>query len=233
MPTPPMTRKVVVTATASEGPMPACHRIGGACDSTLDPGRHSTIPPATAPSSGAGACRTVSGVEITPDTKDWTWVLSRPCPECGFDTAGFAREQVATLLRDNATAWQRVLADTQGARIRPRPEVWSPLEYGCHVRDVFRLYEFRLTLMLTEDDPLYANWDQDETAIAERYGEQDPASVRAEILEAAEILAAAFDDVHGDQWERTGRRSDGARFTVESFARYFIHDPIHHLNDAT
>ncbi|HEY5013683.1 MAG TPA: DinB family protein, partial [Acidimicrobiia bacterium] len=31
---------------------------------------------------------------ITPDTKDWTWVLERPCPECGFDASAFAREQV-------------------------------------------------------------------------------------------------------------------------------------------
>ena len=26
-------------------------------------------------------------------------------------------------------------------------------------------------------------------------------------------------------------RSDGARFTVDSFARYFIHDLIHHVHD--
>ena len=24
-------------------------------------------------------------MSITPDTKDWTWVLERPCPECGFE----------------------------------------------------------------------------------------------------------------------------------------------------
>src|SRR4051794_791858 len=24
---------------------------------------------------------------VEPDTKDWTWVLDRPCPECGFDPA--------------------------------------------------------------------------------------------------------------------------------------------------
>ena len=24
---------------------------------------------------------------IEPDTKDWTWVLERACPECGFDAA--------------------------------------------------------------------------------------------------------------------------------------------------
>ena len=33
--------------------------------------------------------------------------------------------------------------------------------------------------------------------------------------------------------QRTGRRSDGAHFTVETFARYFIHDPVHHLYDVT
>ncbi len=37
--------------------------------------------------------------------------------------------------------------------------------------------------------------------------------------------------VRGDQWERPGRRSDGASFTVETFARYMIHDPVHHLWD--
>ena len=31
---------------------------------------------------------------ITPDTKDWTWVLQRPCPECGFNTQGFPVEAV-------------------------------------------------------------------------------------------------------------------------------------------
>jgi hypothetical protein len=31
--------------------------------------------------------------------------------------------------------------------------------------------------------------------------------------------------------ERTGDRSDGSSFTVESFARYFLHDPVHHVAD--
>jgi len=30
-----------------------------------------------------------------------------------------------------------------------------------------------------------------------------------------------------------GRRSDGAVFTVASFARYMVHDPVHHLYDVT
>jgi hypothetical protein len=31
---------------------------------------------------------------IVPDTKDWTWVLERPCPECGFDASGVRRDEV-------------------------------------------------------------------------------------------------------------------------------------------
>jgi hypothetical protein len=173
-------------------------------------------------------------VTIVPDSKDWTWVLRRPCPECGLDTSTFAREDVPALLRANTAGWRDLLArPEQELRARPRPDKWSPLEYACHVRDVNRLYAYRLSLMLTQDDPAYPNWDQDETAVAERYGEQDPAVVSGELVEAGDRLAAAFEGVRGDQWERTGNRSDGARFTVETFARYFIHDPVHHLWDVT
>ena len=55
--------------------------------------------------------------------------------------------------------------------------------------------------------------------------------VATEIVMAGNRLADAFDAVTGDQWARTGVRSDGVAFTVDTFGRYFIHDPIHHLVD--
>ena len=87
--------------------------------------------------------------------------------------------------------------------------------------------------MLSQDDPLFPNWDQDETAVADRYAEQDPATVARELRESAQAIAGRFAGVTGAQWQRTGNRSDGASFTVETFARYFIHDPVHHLYDVT
>lgn len=167
-------------------------------------------------------------VPITPDTKDWTWVLERTCPECGFDVTSFPKERVGEMVRANAAEWPRVL-DHPKVRERPSDDRWSALEYACHVRDVFRLYDRRLQMMLEQDDPHYANWDQDDAASG--YAGEDPQRVAEEIVIAGDALAARFDSVHGDQWERTGTRSDGARFTVESFARYFIHDPIHHIHD--
>lgn len=123
---------------------------------------------------------------IALDSKDWTWVLSRPCPECGLDTRAVRREQIAVRLRENAAAWPAVLARPD-VRDRPDPGTWSPLEYGGHVRDVFVLYDSR--------------------------------------------LADRLDGVETDGWSRSGRRSDGASFTVETFARYLLHDPVHHLWD--
>jgi hypothetical protein len=173
-------------------------------------------------------------MSIVPDDKDWTWVLSRRCAECGFDASTFASSQVAALLRTNAAAWVDILATpSDDLRRRPRDETWSTLEYACHVRDVHLLYRLRLGLMLTEENPLYPNWDQDATALEDDYGAQDPAAVSAQLLGAAEALADAFDGVDGSQWERKGRRSDGAEFTVDSFSRYLVHDPVHHLFDVT
>jgi hypothetical protein len=169
---------------------------------------------------------------ITPDTKNWTWVIERPCPECGFDASTFEATDVPDLLRANVAAWPAVLTRPD-VRTRPDDATWSPLEYAAHVRDVFRLYDYRLGLMLSEDDPLYPNWDQDETAIADRYNEQDPAVVSAELVAAGEAVAASFAAVRGDQWQRTGRRGDGVAFTVESLSKYFVHDPTHHLWDVT
>lgn len=169
---------------------------------------------------------------ITPDTKDWTWVLTRPCPECGLDAGSVAAADLPAMIRANAAAWRAPLASPEAAR-RPRPDKWSPLEYGCHVRDVFRLFDYRLSLMLTEDNPLFPNWDQDETAVSDRYSEQDPGVVTTDLLSAAETLATSFAGVTGAQWSRPGRRSDGASFTVQTFGRYLIHDPVHHLYDVT
>ncbi|HAS08950.1 MAG TPA: methyltransferase type 12 [Acidimicrobiaceae bacterium] len=167
---------------------------------------------------------------IVPDDKDWTWVLERPCPECGFDARSIDVTEVGDLIRTNASAWQRVLAAPDAGH-RPSPDRWSPLEYACHVRDVFRLFAERLDLMLTQDGPHYANWDQDATAVEDDYASQSPVAVAVELTRAGAALADRFDAVEGEQWERTGHRSDGAEFTVDTFARYFMHDPVHHLWD--
>jgi SAM-dependent methyltransferase len=167
---------------------------------------------------------------IEPDTKDWTWVLDRPCPDCGFDAGAYTGADLPGSIETNAAGFTRVLAE-EGATERPDGQTWSPLEYACHVRDVNRLFAQRARLMLDEDDPRFANWDQDETALEERYDLQDPVQVAHELAEAAADAAAVYAGVEGDQWQRAGLRSNGSAFTVDTLGRYHLHDLVHHLWD--
>jgi DinB superfamily len=166
------------------------------------------------------------------DDKDWTWVLERPCPECGF-VAGTPRPDIGTAVRSAA---ERVIAALArpDVRARPAPAVWSPLEYGCHVRDVLEICGGRLDLMLATENASgasFANWDQDATAVEKRYWESDPRQVATEIAAAADQIAARFDGVSGAEWEHVGHRSNGSVFTVETFGWYVLHDVVHHAHD--
>jgi hypothetical protein len=169
---------------------------------------------------------------IVPDDKDWTWVIERRCPDCRFDASACAATEVPSLVRANAVAWQALQADGSIRTGRPDDSTWSTLEYACHVRDVYLRYRVRIDLMLTEHDPLFPNWDQDASAVEDRYEDQGAAAVVDELTDAAEALAVQLDSVSGSGWERPGRRSDGAAFTVDTIARYMVHDTIHHVWDA-
>ncbi len=167
---------------------------------------------------------------IIPDSKNWTWTAERRCPECGFDASAIEADTVAARVRENAANWPAVLR-RDGVRVRPDEQTWSPLEYAAHVRDVHRVYAERLARFLAEDDPVFVNWDQDEAAETQRYNEQDPEEVADELVRSAEVAASGFDEVLTDDWTRTASRSDGATFTLDSFARYYLHDVVHHLWD--
>lgn len=169
---------------------------------------------------------------ITPDTKDWTWVLERPCAECGFDASIIRHGDIPDLILHSAADWRALMARPEPVlRKRPRDDMWSALEYACHVRDVYRIGNYRVCLMLDEDDPVFPNWDQDASAEDDRYSDQQPDTVLDELAVAASDLAARLSRVVDDEWLRPGQRSDGARFSVGSFAKYVVHDPMHHVYD--
>jgi hypothetical protein len=139
---------------------------------------------------------------------------------------------VADHIRTDAVDWVSRLSEPD-VRTRPKPTVWSTLEYGCHVRDVHRIFNDRVQLMLAEDEPRFPNWDQDETAIADDYAGQDPATVATELLDAAGIVADTYANVPTDGWSRRGLRSNGSEFSVATIAIYHLHDIAHHAYDVS
>jgi hypothetical protein len=167
---------------------------------------------------------------VPPDTRDWTFVITEGCEECGFIPQ--PPESTSDRLRATIPIWLEALA-AEGSSQRPAPTVWSTVEYGCHVRDACQTFRQRLERMLAEDDPLFANWDQDATAIERQYDRQDPTEVAQELALEMRAIAAAFETVQADQWDRPGRRSNGSIFTVGTLAIYFLHDIEHHVHDVS
>lgn len=168
-----------------------------------------------------------------PDTGDWTWVLTRPCPHCGFDADDVRHDGITEIVRDAGERYAAVLGRAD-VRTRPAPGVWSPLEYTCHARDVCDVMRGRLEQILAGDgvEPVhFANWDQDAAAIEGEYWRSGPEQVRPGVERAFEAAALAFDRPRREQWHWRGIRSNGSEFTAETLGKYFVHDLLHHLWD--
>jgi len=169
---------------------------------------------------------------ITPDDKDWTWVVREQCPDCGFDAGSIPLEGLPAVIEEATSGWTERLARAD-VHERPAPNTWSPLEYGAHVRDVLTVMRGRLHLMLENDDPGFDDWDQDAAALDGHYDQADPKAVAAQIVENQKLLAEDYAAVPADAANRTGLRSNGSRFTVLTLGQYAAHDLVHHAWDVS
>ena len=97
--------------------------------------------------------------------------------------------------------------------------------------DAIRTLDGRLALILAENDPVFPYWDQDASADDDRYDEQDPAVVVAELIAVEAAVADRLDAVTDEQWTRPGHRDDGVAFTVGGIAEYLVHETTHHAWD--
>jgi DinB superfamily len=188
---------------------------------------------------GVGTHRLASGpLPFRDDVRLFDFVgyrtLDEACRQCGF-TYAIGRAEITPWLRSDARAFVDKLAtfDDRSVRTRPEPEVWSPLEYACHVRDVLRVQTERVVLARREVDPVFVPMGRDERVVADRYNEQDPAAVARELLVAAETFATMLDGLDADGWARTGvyNYPEPALRTVEWIAIHTTHELLHHRND--
>jgi len=98
------------------------------------------------------------------------------CEECGFDDAGIERAEMLAAMPSLAAEHGQLLRAVPGVRLRAhtRPGSWSPLEYGCHVRDMLIVQRERVLRAQAERVPRFASMRRDERAIEEAYNVQDP-----------------------------------------------------------
>ena len=172
--------------------------------------------------------------DIEPDTKDWLWVLTRRCDECGFNASGPETDDFPALIEELAERI-RLALDRPGSHTRPTPHTWSVVEYGQHVADVCEVMRLRLESILDADGAVaeFDSWDADEAAAEKEYWRASGEVTSILLRERAEAAADSFAEPTGDQWTWPGRRGDGAEFTAETLGRYLLHELAHHAHDVS
>ena len=171
---------------------------------------------------------------------DGPWIVPGPgwvCPECGFDYDGCARADTSTLVRAFASQYRVPLERSLPGedlpallRVRPVAGGWSALEYACHARDCFWLYDERITTTVKHDRPTFERMQRDQLALDRDYNAQDPAAVLDELAKATQALGVELEWVPDGAWERVAER-DGVALSVEWMARNAVHEGRHHLLD--
>ncbi|HTL83585.1 MAG TPA: DinB family protein [Acidimicrobiia bacterium] len=156
------------------------------------------------------------------------------CQQCGF-YYGMTHAEILPWMRSDTDAFLAALAeyDDSTVRHRPAPDVWSPLEYACHVRDVLRVQRERVLQAQREDEPTFTPMRRDERVVEERYNEQDPKVVAVEIAEASAALIATLESLDDAGWVRTGiyNYPQPQPRTVEWIAVHTLHELLHHRTD--
>lgn len=156
------------------------------------------------------------------------------CAQCGFEydlataeSAGPAIvvgvSQVAGLLR----------AREPDLRHRPATDTWSPLEYGCHLRDVLLVQRERVLAARRVDTPSFEPMGRDERVDHDGYVGQDPGAVARQMTDAAAMFANVLARLDDTEWERgvvynypsTQERS------LRWVAVHTLHEVRHHLLD--
>jgi hypothetical protein len=158
------------------------------------------------------------------------------CAECGFNTPATPGE----LLRAIADAANRfcqavpneILAQAEVLRRRPRPGVWSALEYLVHTGDSVGWYEQRIRAVLAEPGARLEAFDWDAACEDRGYNDSDPSVALHSVTAASESLRDVLATLAATDWATVGvGSSDGGPRSVSVLAQRAAHEIQHHLLD--
>jgi hypothetical protein len=159
------------------------------------------------------------------------------CTECGFDPDDVRPRDIPTAVRSFGRRYRAPL--TRGlpgedlddvVRRSPGPGVWSALEYGAHIIDIFEVFDDRVRCALEGRDPddVEVDWEGRVAAAAPGL---DRVEVAERIADAADTLGTTLDEVHGDEWRLVGLTGRGRPVAVADLGRIVVHEGSHHLLD--
>lgn len=156
------------------------------------------------------------------------------CAECGFTYDLTAAESAgAAIVAGTAEFAAALRAASEGVAVRPAPDTWSPLEYGCHLRDVLLTQRERVLLARRADVPSCTPMGRDERVEHDDYAGQQPDAVARQLEDAAGMFAHTLGRLDGADWERRLRYNypEATERSLRWVAVHTLHEVRHHLRD--
>lgn len=158
------------------------------------------------------------------------------CAECGFDYDLNQAENTGATIVGGVSDFVSILVghDTAALRSRRHHAVWSPLEYGCHVRDLLLVQRERVLLARRRQLPSFEPMGRVERVDHDGYAEQDPLEVAGQLDMAARMFARDVDRLGPADWERRViyNYPEKTERTLRWVAVHTAHEVRHHLLDA-
>jgi hypothetical protein len=156
------------------------------------------------------------------------------CGECGFEYDLAGAEAAGPAVVAGVAEFVAVLgADPSHLRRRLRADMWSPLEYGCHLRDVLLVQRERVLAARRVDRPSFEPMGRDERVDHDGYGHQDPGAVARQLSDAASLFANVLARLDPASWERTVMYNYPVHLerSLRWVAVHTVHEVRHHLLD--
>ncbi len=156
------------------------------------------------------------------------------CEECGFAYDLTEAASAASSIVAGVAEFAALLGD-RGADLRSRgePATWSPLEYGCHVRDVLLVQRERVLAARRTDRPSFSPMGRDERAGHDGYADQQPADVARQLDDAARLFTNVLNRLSSEDWDRDLMYNypEPAARSLRWVAVHTVHEVRHHLLD--
>ena len=157
------------------------------------------------------------------------------CKECGFDYGATTRQESRRLILSGSEGIGSLVAGAgDAAAHRSVPDVWSPVEYACHVRDVLLVQRERTLLALVEDNPSFVPMYRDQRAVNARYAAELAATVASHLRLASTLLLWVFDGLTEEQLARpcVYNYPEPTPRVIEWLLVHTAHEVVHHAVDA-
>ncbi|MCE7001566.1 DinB family protein [Kibdelosporangium philippinense] len=155
------------------------------------------------------------------------------CSECGFTYDLTEYPAAAQTISAGVADFVEILRSDANLRNRPSPDVWSPLEYACHVRDVLLVQRERVLLARRTETPVCVPMGRDERAEHEGYNDQEPESVARQLVDSADLFCNVLNRLAEADWQRTLIYSypEPETKSLQWVAVHTVHEVHHHLLD--